>query len=74
MVQPPFRGPTRFSLGTRTFSKKVSQKAGVPPMVRKGLATTPGAFMSQRRKLMPACFLAFASVRASTKIQSAYWA
>ncbi len=46
----------------------------MPPVVRKGFTVMPGVFMSQRRKLMPLCFLAAGSVRTSMKIQSAYWA
>ena len=30
MVQPPFSGPTRFSFGTLTSVKKVSQKGEAP--------------------------------------------
>ncbi len=62
------------SFGTSTFSNQVSQKAGVPPVVRKGFTVTPGVFMSHRMKLMPDCFFTSGLVRASTKIQSAYCA
>ena len=74
IVQPPLSGPTRFSFGTTTLSKNVSQKAGVPPVVRNGFTVTPGDFRSMRRKLIPDCFLATGSVRTRQKIQSAYWA
>ena len=43
-------------------------------MVWIGLTVTPGVFMSHRKNEMPSCFFTLPSVRASTKIQSAYWA
>ena len=57
IVQPPFSGPNRFSFGTFTSVKKVSQKGEVPLISWIGRASTPGAFMSISRKLMPSCFL-----------------
>ena len=42
MVQPPFSGPTRFSFGTFTSVKKVSQKGVVPLISWIGRASTPG--------------------------------
>ena len=57
MVQPPFSGPTRFSFGTFTSVKKVSQNGEVPAISWIGRTSTPGRFMSISRKLMPSCFL-----------------
>jgi hypothetical protein len=74
IVHPPFSGPTRVSPATTTFSRNVSQNAGVPPVVSMGFTRTPGVFMSIRRKLIPACFLAWGSVRTRQNIQSAYCA
>ena len=74
MVQPPFSGPIRFSFGTFTSVKKVSQNGVVSLISRIGRASTPGVFMSISRKLMPSCFLAFGSVRTRQKHQSANWA
>ena len=54
------------------MSKKVSQKAGVPPKVSMGLASRPSLFMSISRKLMPSCFFVLCPVRTRQKIQSAY--
>ena len=58
MVQPPFSGPTRFSFGTFTSVKKVSQNGEAPAISLIGRASTPGVFMSISRKQMPSCFLA----------------
>src|SRR5580704_14960981 len=72
MVQPPLSGPTRFSFGTFTSVKKVSQNGVVSLISRIGLGSTPGVFMSISRKLIPSCFLALGSVRTKQKHQSAY--
>ena len=71
MVQPLFISPSRLSLGTWTFSMKVSQNTEAPLMRRIGRARTPGWAMSISRKLMPSCFLAVGSVRTRQKILSA---
>ena len=72
-VQPPFSGPTRFSFGTFTSVKKVSQNGEVPVISLIGRTSTPGDCMSISRKLMPSCFLVV-SVRTRQKHQSAYCA
>ncbi len=54
--------------GTRTFSRKTSQKSSLPAMLRMGRTVMPGVFMSASRKLMPSCFLADLSVRTSRKM------
>ena len=42
MVQPPFSGPIRFSFGTFTSVKKVSQNGEVPVISLIGRTSTPG--------------------------------
>ena len=64
--------PTRFSLGTFTSVKKVSQKGDEPEIRRIGFTSTPGESMSISRKLMPSCFFVL-SVRTSAKHLSAHW-
>src|SRR6195952_5851766 len=71
--QPPFNGPTRFSLGTFTSVKKVSQNGELPLISLIGRVSTPGDFMSISRKEMPSC-LRVLSVRTRQKHQSAYCA
>ena len=52
------RGRRGSLCGTRAFSNQVSEKASVPPVVRKGFTVMPGVFlMSASRKVMPSCFL-----------------
>src|SRR5580693_3188447 len=70
MVQPPFSGPIRFSFGTFTSVKKVSQNGELPEMSWIGLTSTPGDFMSISRNEIPSCFLVL-SVRTRQKHQSA---
>ena len=70
MSQPWFSRPTRFSLGTFTSVKKVSQKGLSPEISWMGRASIPGVVMSNSTKEMPSCFLV-ASVRTRQKIQSA---
>src|ERR1700733_13128143 len=53
--QPRLSAPTRFSFGTATFSKNVSQNGDLPEMSTIGLVETPGVGMSMRRKEMPFC-------------------
>jgi hypothetical protein len=64
------RPPRTFRLSTRTLSKKVSQNGDFPEMSSVGPVLTPGEAMSNRTKLIPACFFP-ASVRTRQKIQSA---
>src|SRR6218665_2372389 len=68
MLQPAWSWPTRFSAGTRTSSKNSAQNSGSPAGVWMGRIVMPGVRRSHSRKLMPACFLAFLSVRTSMKI------
>ena len=70
-VQPLPGSLTTFFFGTRTLSKKVSQKGDAPLMSWIGLTVTPGESMSKRRNVMPSCLDAFGSVRTRQKIQSA---
>src|SRR5580698_10167610 len=72
MVQPPFNGPTRFSFGTFTSVKKVSQKGEAPAISLIGRTSTPGSCMSIKRNEMPSCFLVV-SVRTRQKHLSAHW-
>ena len=74
MVQPPLRGPTRFSALARTFSKKTWQKSDSPLMSLIGEIVTPGTFRSKSMKLMPSCFGTSGSVRTRQKIQSEWLA
>ena len=55
-VQPPLSGPKSWSFGTFTSVKNVSQNGEVPFIRMIGRTSTPGDFMSIRRKLMPSCF------------------
>src|SRR3972149_764101 len=72
---PSLSFPTRFSFGTLTSSRNVSQKSKAPAMFWIGRTVTPGDFISIKRKLMPRCFLgAFGSVLTRKKPQSERWA
>lgn len=71
MLQPSLIFPTRFFLGTRTLSKKVSQKEAPPSIWRIGRTEIPGDFFSISRKLIPCCFCPLVSVRTRAKIQFA---
>ena len=70
--QPCPSRPTKFSFGTFTLVKKVSQKGEAPEISLIGRVSTPSASMSISRKLMPACFCVL-SVRTSAKHLSAHW-
>ena len=69
-VQPPSIVPITFFTGTRTSSKRVSQKGDLPLISEIGATLTPGVSMSIRMKVMPSCFLASGFVRTRAKIQS----
>ena len=69
-VQPALISLTTFATGTRTASKKVSQKGDFPLISRIGLTRTPGESMSIRRKVIPSCFFTSGSLRTRAKIQS----
>ena len=71
IVQPCPSSPTRFSFGTFTSVKKVSQKGDMPLIILIGFTSTPGAVMSISRKLMPLC-LSDLSVRTRQKHLSAH--
>ena len=71
MVQPLLRSPIKFSLGTFTSSKKVSQNGDLPLMRVIGLVETPAVFISISKKLIPSCFGSFGPVLTNAKIQSA---
>src|SRR5690606_9403011 len=64
---------TRFSLGTLTLVKKVSQNGERPEINWIGRTSTPGERMSISRNEMPSC-LRVGSVRTRQKHQPAYWA
>ena len=72
MVQPWPSSPTRFSFGTFTSVKKVSQNGLVPLIMVIGRTSTPGVSMSISMKLMPLC-LSLLSVRTMAKHLSAHW-
>jgi len=71
MSQPLLSWPTRFSLGTFTSSKNTSQNSSCISRLTIGRTVMPGEVMSTSRKLMPSCFFAALSVRASRKTQFA---
>ena len=70
MVHPWFKFPIKFSFGTLTSSKNVSQKGDLPLINFMGLVLTPFEAMSINIKLIPLCFVASKSVRTKQNIQS----
>ena len=72
-LQPPFNGPTKFSLGTFTSVMKVSQNGEFPAIKRMGRISTPVSAIEKTTKEMPSCFLEV-SVRTRQNIMSAYCA
>ncbi len=68
IVQPLFSSPTRFSLGTRTLSRKTSQNSSCPAILRIGRTVMPGWSKSTSKKLIPSCFLPSLLVRTRRKI------
>ena len=71
IVQPALSSPTRFSFGTSTLSKNVSQNGDLPLINVIGLVETPGFSISISKKLIPLCFGSFGPVLTRAKIQSA---
>ena len=71
IVQPAFSSPIRFSLGTSTLSKKVSQKGDFPDINVIGFVLTPLVAISISKKLIPSCFGSFGPVLTKANIQSA---
>ncbi len=71
MGQPPFTGPTTFSSGTRTSSKKSSLNSERPLSWTSGRQVMPGVRMSTTRQLMPSCLRASGSLRTRRRHQSA---
>ena len=69
MVQPLLISPTRFSFGTFTSVRKVSQNGEAPEMSLIGRASTPSLSISMSKKEMPSC-LTVESVRTRQKIMS----
>ena len=63
--QPPPTGPMRMLSGMRTLVKNTSLKCAEPESWRIGRISTPGAFMSRMKKVSPACFGTFGSLRAT---------
>ena len=59
-----FSTPTRFSAGTRTSSKRTSQKWAFPVASTIGRISTPGSRRSTRNSESPLCGGAAGSVRA----------
>ncbi len=74
MSNPLFSSPTRFSMGTRTSSRKTSFTSCPPSIVMIGRTVMPFDFMSIRRNVIPSCCLTEGSVRTRQNIQSAYCA
>src|ERR1700683_1525620 len=72
MSHPLFMVPTRFSLGTMTSSKNVSQNGDEPEINVIGLVETPALSISNSTKLMPSCLGTLVLVRTRQKIQSAW--
>ncbi|MCY1547288.1 hypothetical protein D9M68_833350 [compost metagenome] len=62
--------PTRFSFGTRTFSRKTSVRPWPPSMEMIGRTVMPGVFKTMSRNEMPRCGLTVRSVRTRKKPQS----
>ena len=73
-AHPLFISPTTFSAGIRTSLKNTSLKWAEPLMVRIGRGSTPGVAKSTKKKVIPLCLGALASVRASRIPQSDRWA
>ena len=67
--QPSFSSPTRLATGTRTSFKNSSANSVVPPMVRKGRISMPGASMGMISQVMPR--LRSSPVRTSSSQKSA---
>ena len=72
--QPPPISPTAFSTGTSTSLKKISLNSASPVICRSGRTSTPGACMSTRRYVSPACRSLSGSLRVTRMHQSAMWA
>ena len=73
--QPPLSGPSRFSTGTSTSSRKTSQNVSSEiDAIRMGSIRTPGECRSRMRQEMPRCFGASGSVRAYRVHQRDSWA
>ena len=71
MVHPALSSPIRFSFGTSTLSKNVSQNGDFPEINVIGLVLTPLEAISINKKLIPSCFGSFGPVLTRAKIQSA---
>ena len=72
ICQPAFAGPTRFSVGMKTSSRKISQKCDSPVAWRMGRTSRPGERMSSRKYEMPGRLGASGSLRARSRHQSAW--
>ena len=73
-AQPPCTSPTTFSAGMRTSVKNTSLKCDSPVACTSGRISTPGVRMSTMKNVMPLCFGASGSVRASRMPKSAWCA
>ena len=68
--QPSLTGPSRHASGIATSVKNTSLKCAIPLIWRSGRTSMPGVCMSSRNAVMPLCFGASRSVRASNRPQS----
>ena len=64
--QPSFSAPTTFSTGMRTSSRNISLNSLSPVSVRIGRTVMPGESIGMTIQVMPRCFGASGSVRASS--------
>ena len=72
--QPSPTSPTRYASGTRVSVMYTSLNSASPVICRKGRTSTPLARMSRAKYVIPLCFGASGSVRATSMPQSARWA
>ena len=63
--QPAPTAPTRWLSGMRTSVKNTSLKCDDPDTCWIGRISMPGVFMSRMKKVSPACFGTFGSLRAT---------
>ena len=71
IVQPAFKSPIKFPLGTSTLSKNVSQNGDFPDISVIGFVLTPLVAISINKKLIPSCFGSLGPVLTNANIQSA---
>ena len=65
--QPAPGAPSRCASGTRRSVKNTSLKFDAPDIWWIGRTSTPGACMSMKNAVSPACFCTFGSLRVSSR-------